>query len=183
MLTDEQKELRKHHVTGTDIARILNLSPYGGPLTVWGEKLGLLESVEPTEAMERGTYLERGILDWYAAKTGAKLRMPGTVVHRKYPLIAATPDAIAVYGLSEYRAVDAKAPTPWTQRQWGEDGSDDIPEHYIPQAIFESAVAETTQTDVTADIGTALRIYPVKYDDELFQIFREAAEKFWRHHV
>jgi len=183
MLTSEQIERRKHHITGTDIARILNISPFGGPLTVWGEKLGLLPATEPNEAMERGTYLESGILDWYVAITGAKLRKPGTIIHRKYPLIAATPDAVAVFGLSEYRAVEAKAPTPWTQRQWGKDGSDDIPQHYIPQAIFVAAVTETARTDIPADIGTALRIYPVMYDEELFQIFREASEKFWRDYV
>jgi putative phage-type endonuclease len=193
MLSPEQLALRKHHITGTDIARIAGISPFGGPLTVYAEKKGLIEQAEPSAVMERGTYLEDGLLRWYADKT-ARTVAPhkGLLIHKIYPLIGATPDAISFNevdrtgGKDVYlnkHAVEAKAPTPWTQRQWGEEGTDNIPEHYIPQAIFEAAVADVDQTDVIADIGTALKIFPVMYDEELFQGLREIAEKFQRDHV
>jgi putative phage-type endonuclease len=182
MLTTEQLAIRKQGITGSEIAAIIGISPYSSPLEVWARKLGLIEDVQPSEAMDRGTYLERGIRDWYAAKTGATVTEVGTLVHPDHPLVIATPDGRAVKG-DDARALEIKAPTIWTMRQWGEPGGDDIPDHYIPQATWEAACLGLPRTDVAADLGDRLGIWTVDFDPALFAMLLERAEKFWRDHI
>lgn len=182
MLTPEQLEIRSRGITGSEIAAIAGLSPYDGPLEVWAKKLGLVED-ENSAVMDRGTYLERGIRDWYCAKTGATVTDVGTVVHPSHPLVIATPDGIADLGNGNVRGLEIKAPTWRTFRNWGYEGTDNIPEWYIPQCTWEAAVLGIPLVDVAADLGDHLGIWTVKFDEELFGRLREIAEKFWRDYV
>jgi putative phage-type endonuclease len=185
MLTKDERERRRHYITGTDMSRILGISPYGGPLTVWSEKKGMVEQRECTPAMYRGNVLESALIKWYAEGNAIVriIKQNQFTIHKDSVRMAATPDAVVEIKGRIIRTVEAKAATRWTWSQWGEEGTDEIPEHYIPQAILEAAVEGVDQTDVVADTGSELKIFPVKYDAELFGVFVQSAEKFWNDHV
>lgn len=183
MLTKDQLELRKNGITGSEIAAVAGLSPYAGPLDIWARKLGLVEEQAASPVMDRGTYLERGIRDWYEATTGATVVAVGTKIHPAHPLVIATPDGHSFRQGGDERALEIKAPTYRTMHQWGEEGTDQIPQHYIPQCIWEAAVLGLSRTDVAADLGDHLGLWVVEFDADLFGLLVERAEKFWRDHI
>ena len=48
------QEARRQGLGGTDMARVMGLSPWGGPLDVYMEKKGLAPKQAPNRFMERG---------------------------------------------------------------------------------------------------------------------------------
>lgn len=188
-LTEADKIARKGVITGSRIARILNRSPYGGPLSVF---LEMTEDQLPEKDLEkanpqfkRGRILEPAVLSWHEEDAGCVLtRNIGTVIHPELPHIGATPDAIATYPSGERRPVEAKT-VDWQKRaDWGEEGTDQIPVHYVCQGIFEAGVTGLRTTDVPALLGLDdFRRYAVRFDADLFGMMVDEATKFKRDHL
>src|SRR5690606_22255314 len=63
---------RRDGLGGSDVAKVLGISGFGSPWSVYVEKIGAVEpdSLEPTDQQVRGRYLEDGVLAWYADETG-----------------------------------------------------------------------------------------------------------------
>lgn len=206
-LTPEQLEMRRKGITGTDIGAICGLSEHRSPLDVWLDKTGRAEPLDVTPAMERGMYLERGMLDWYAARTqAASVESPGTLRMRGQPTIMATPDAVALFGSDiavtlagpalavdpldvaglydvTRVAVEVKCPGPFMEYGWGDAGTDQVPAAYLCQGVFEMAVLDVPRVDFAALLGGELRIFPVKRDTVVEGKLIERALAFWRDHV
>lgn len=187
MLSPEQIELRRKGITGTDIGAIIGLSEHRSSLDVWADKTGRAEPVDLTPALKRGIYLEDGVLRWYGADTGAAhVERPGTIQLASQPLIMATPDGIARFereDLFERRGVEVKCPGPFMEQGWGEPGTDQVPQAYLAQAVFEMAVLDVERLDFAALLGGELRIYPVTRNRDVEGLLIERALKFWRDHV
>lgn len=192
-LTPEQLEMRRKGITGTDIGAICGLSEHRSALDVWLDKTGRAEPVDMTPAMERGMYLERGMLDWYAARTGAvRVEACGTLALAREPRILATPDARAVFmrppanafdpGVLEV-GVEVKCPGPFMEYGWGDAGTDQVPASYLCQGVFEMAVLDVPRVDFAALLGGELRIFPVMRDTVVEGKLIERALAFWRDHV
>ena len=103
---------RVHGIGGTDIAAIVNRSPWKNPLDVYLGKLGLTEWEQPNEAMRWGSRLEALIAEEY----GRQMDVPvarGTQItglfsadrcaawddqvivrHERHPVVIGTPDGI-----------------------------------------------------------------------------------------
>ncbi len=64
------KNHRKNCVTATDVAKVLNISPYETALQCWSRKLGLLPDIKENEAMRRGSELEPIALARFIKETG-----------------------------------------------------------------------------------------------------------------
>lgn len=182
-LTKEQQAIRKLGVGGSEIAAVLGLSPYAGPLDVYLDKTEDRER-EPNHHMERGTFLEAGVADWYAHRTGMKLLTCDTLKHPAKPAVC-TPDRLTVPG----RLLSIKVPGPYTRAQWGEDGTDEVPEPYMLQLQWEFLVLRANGFELenvahlAAPIDGDLRIYPILSDAELQAMMLEKAERFWRDYV
>jgi putative phage-type endonuclease len=207
MLTQEQLEMRKKAITGTDIARICGLSEFGSALDVFLEKTNRAEPLDITPAIKRGIHLEQGILNWYAEDTGAlRVERCGTIQLAGQPRIMATPDGVAMFGdksvppeilrvlgknltLSadvydvERRGVEVKAPGRFMEAGWGEPGTDQVPQAYLCQAVFEMAVLDCERLDFAALLGGELQVYPVKRNRKVEGLLIERALAFWRDHV
>ena len=143
-----------------------------------------------TPAIKRGMYLEDGILQWYVADTGATgVERPGTLVHPHNARIMATPDAVVLKPLEGAQYVDrrtgveVKAPGPFMEGGWGEPGTDQVPQAYLAQAVFEMAVLDVERLDFAALLGGELRIYPVTRNRVVEGKLIERALAFWRDHV
>lgn len=180
-LTEEQRRIRRGGVTGTDLPALLGLSPFATPFDVWLEKMDKAPPREQTEDMERGTFLEAGARQWYAHRTGAlRVDEPGTVVSRRNPLIIATPDGVAHF-TGDVRALEIKMPS--SARDWGEPGTDAVPDYYLPQCLWELAALDMERADVFAVLDGKPRLYHVTRDVELEGLLVEQAECFWRDYV
>lgn len=183
-LDEKQLALRRTGISGTDIGAICGLSEFRSPLDVWADKTGRAAPVDMTPALERGIYLEDGILRWYVDRTKATdVERPGTVQLAGQPRVMATPDALVWFGTEERRGVEVKAPGPNAESGWGEPGTDQVPAAYLCQGVFEMAVLGVERLDFAALLGGELRIYPVKRDREVEGRLIEKALAFWRDYV
>jgi putative phage-type endonuclease len=181
-LTDEQKRIRRTGIGSSEIAAVVGLSPYATPLDVWRAKVEGL-SIEETPAMKRGRILEDAVADWYAEDTGARLERCATIRHPESPIALATPDRIATLG-SERRILEIKTANLRTLADWGEPGTDEVPQAYLLQVQWELACSGLMSADLAVLIaGDDFRIYHLKRDFELEQMLLERAESFWRKHV
>jgi len=185
MLSADQKSLRQQGIGSSEIAAVAGISPWSGPLEVWARKTGSHED-EESHHLERGIYLEPGLIDWYAARVSRKVSIPGTLVYIPSKIVIATPDGISrdPLGIEENdRVLEIKAPGWRTYHHWGEPGTDQIPEYYIPQVIWECAVTGLGSADVAVFLDGDLKIFRVPFNEQLFDALRHRAEAFWRDYV
>lgn len=182
MLTEKDKLLRRNIMTGSRIAAVAGLSPFAGPMDVYLEMTEGKSRIDEKLA-KRGERFEPVVLACYADETGAELRRTGTVLHPSLERVGATPDAIAVRDGSE-RVVEAKTCSPFAQHDWGQDGTDQVPDYYNLQGQFECGVVNLPLVDFPVLFGLDdLRIYTVDFDPDVFGMLVEIGLKFLRDHI
>jgi len=186
MLTPEQKAIRLTGIGGSEIGAIAGLNPWMQPIDVYRRKVEGYEEPD-NAAMERGRFLERGTADWWAYRRLATLREVGTIVDPRNKLVVCTPDFLAKPSEGAELDLSIKVPGPRAWLDWGDDGTDQIPEAYLAQVQWElialSELHGITTSEVAAPIGGDLRVYRVPADKELQGLLLTAAERFWRDHV
>lgn len=183
-LSAEQLAMRKTGIAASELASVCGLSPWGSAIEVWERKVGVRDddlSLNPH--VLRGTLFERPVIEWYCVLSGRRVVPQTTLRHPEYPIILATPDGVAFKDGDEPRCLEIKCPGKFTQKHWGEAGTSDIPEYYLPQVMAQMAVTGLKMTDVVMFTGVEPQIYHVDYDDEFFQATREIAEKFYTDYV
>jgi predicted phage-related endonuclease len=202
---------RRRGITGTDVAAILGLNPWRNALDVYLDKIGEGEPTPVNEAMWWGTYLEDGMARRYAelhdlAKGdllrgaaiarafpkrrvlvfGSGPRAQVLVRHPVHPFLLATLDGLMP---KLARGLELKTASDHAVDDWGEQGTDQIPLHYLTQCAHYMGVAEVPVWDVGALIGAGARIGG---NLALYQVFRnhaleteitDTAVRFWREHV
>lgn len=166
---------RRTGIGGSDVAAILGLSPWRTPYQVWEDKTGRSEEQPETPALYWGRLLEDPIRQAYADRTGLTVTKPDRMfTSEEHPFMLANLDGIA----SDGRIVEFKT----TSRAdgWGEEGSDEIPDHYQTQVQHYMSVMGVERADVGVLIaGRDFRIYTVEADAELQQMLIEEEAKFW----
>jgi putative phage-type endonuclease len=173
MLTEQQIELRKKGIGGSEAAAVLGLSPYTTPLQVYLQKRGEID-VPQNEAMLWGSLKEPIIRQQYAERTGRVVRTPEMLFHKQYPFILGNVDGVTDDG----RLVEIK--TARMPDGWGESGSDEIPQPYFIQVQHYLAVTELPVADVAVLIGSAdFRMYEIEADKEMQDLIIEGEVKFW----
>jgi len=175
---------RQTGIGGSDIAAILGISPWATPLDVYRNKLGLDET-EQTASMRRGIRLEPYILDAFEEEIG-------TTVFRDHPM-ARHQDHHWMLGHidgwfetdGDPQGVEAKSVGAWAHRdEWGEPGTDEIPQHYLTQCHWYLTVTGWKRWHLTAWFGTdEVRNYVIDRDEDLSQGLIEAGDRFWFDHV
>lgn len=176
---------------GSDMAGLLGLSQWSTPLTIYARVVAALEGRpfkdEDSGPKRRGRHLEQAVLRLYAEETGASLVDVSRLSLSAKPHLRASLDAIAKR--SGIRVVEAKTAGMSEARQWGEAGTDSIPQAYLFQCTWYVGMAlaakavDTPEADVAALVAGDLRVYHVGFDAELFAMLEEAAERFWVDHV
>lgn len=183
-LTDEQRALRRTGIGGSEIAAVVGLDPYRTPLDVYLAKVEGYEEPD-NAAMERGRFLEAGVADWYAYRTGRVL-MPCTTV--RHGRLLCTPDRVGLLDGHPPRDLSIKVPGPYVREQWGEAGTDEVPVPYAAQVQWELKILAALEisepvADLAAPVDGDLRVYTLTADAELQAMLVEGAERFWRDHV
>ncbi len=188
-LTAEQLERRRQWIGGSEMAATLGLDQFSGPLEVY---LGKVEGLQrdPTPDMERGTFLEPGIIAWHLSKVGGlALDNPGTLQHRSVPRVGCTPDLLYQV-ISGDRPILASIKAPRRNNdRFGEHGGTLVPEGYAIQLQVEDAVLASHGIDVAptfdlvALLDGELRAYKVERDLELQEWLLKHAATWWHKHV
>lgn len=179
MLSPEELALRKSGIGASEIGAVAGLNPYAGPLDVYLRKLDLIED-EESEAAEWGHLLEPLIADRYAKETGETLERCSTLVHPREPWILATPDRLSLSG----RVVECKTASLRVAHRWGEPGTDEVPEEYLAQVVWQMLVTGHRVADIALLVGgQEFRVYTVPWDGELAEALIERGRVFWHEHV
>lgn len=182
-LTDEQKKIRSTGIGGSEIAAVVGLSPYANAWDVYAAKTGLRQETPETIPQKRGRLLEDAVAQWYAEETGAVLERCSTVRHPTSTIALATPDRIAQLG-HDRRLLEIKTARLGLADQWGESGTDEIPQQYLVQVQYTMACVGLASADVAVLIaGDDFRTYHFQADTELQAMLIGAAERFWWGHV
>jgi putative phage-type endonuclease len=198
-LTAEQRAERRQGITATDMAAILGCHPYRTTIEVWLEKMGedVPNSGDP-DVREMGLELEAPIKRIYARRTRAALVSPGTLTHRAHAHHKATPDGLVWdYGQVEggllltgdarsydfERGLECKTHGIRARDEYGEPGTDEVPEHELIQCAWGMHVTELQRWDLAPLIDNRLTIFEIQRDMELEGMLVAAADRFWRDHV
>lgn len=191
-LSEKRKKLKG--IGGSEIASICGLSPWGSAHDVWAAKMGLTEDSPPTEAMERGIFLEEGILNWTAKRTGLIIVPNRDAAGEQTPafsdrheLCFATPDGSVFEDLTPGSGMIAVAEVkcPGSGQDWADPMvvPDGIPSYYLPQVMWEMEAAQCREVPavVGALVNGGLRVYRIPFSQEMIEILFREAEKFWKY--
>lgn len=167
--------LRRQCITGTDIAGILGLSKWSSPLKVYLDKKGLLED-EDNRYMEWGRRLEPIIAAKYADENNVELTQ-GSFIQKG--IFGGTPDFY-----TPDKVVEIKTTSYANRGQWGEAGTDQIPQNYLTQVQWYMALLDRDICDTVVLIGgNEYGVYTVKRNEKLIDLLRKKALDFWENHI
>ena len=183
MLTPEQLELRKTGLGSSDIAAVVGLNKFRGPLDVYQEKAGLVPGFEGNEFTYWGHALEPVIANRYAEEEGVELMECDTLVHPDYNFALATPDRSIV---GKPTLVEIKCSGMRRSTDWGEPGTDQVPAHYLIQCQWQMLVASAVAPAPIEQVhlaalfsGNRYEVFIIDSDQALQEHLLHAADKFW----
>jgi predicted phage-related endonuclease len=172
----------------TDIVEINGLAPWqgAGPMRVWCEKKGVLNSDDAQEvdedraaALEWGHVQEPVIADWYARTRGVQLMLGGHVPNPFNSRMWASLDRKVV---GEPRLVEIKnVGSPRLYRHWDASDPDGVPDYVRAQVTIAMGFACADECDVVASVGgRPPHVWRVFLDVDLFRALVDEAEVFLR---
>lgn len=167
---------RRESLGASEAAAALGVSPWQTPVELWQRKLGLIGEQDESEAMRWGSLLEPVILAEYQRRTGRRVVATQEFLsHPGYPFLTATLDARCDDG----RLVEVKTASAWA-KEWGDEGSDEVPETYLVQVAQQLAVTGAKVADVAVLIGgQRLRVFTVERDEILIEYVLMRGQRFW----
>jgi len=168
--------MRSKGIGGTDIAAIVGLNPWRGPIDVYMEKIGLTEPEPDNEAKYWGRELEAAVLRRYAKETGLPVYTNSEVMVGEEEWILGTPDAL----VEPKGGVDAKT----TGRP--DDWADGPPDYVSCQCHWYMGLTGAQWWDVALLILSPRRefkIFRIERDQEVIDELVRAGRDFWFNHV
>lgn len=201
-LTKKQLAARVSGIGASEIAALCGFSRWQKPIDVYLSKVNPpTDGKAPSLAAELGDLMEEPIAKLAADRMGVFLARVGTIQSEDFPFALATPDRAVfltreargdprrkVTDLRELRECGAVVQCKHSQMrmryEWGESGTDHVPDYFYPQGIWECGVSLTRRVTFAVlfdkhDFG----LFPIDYRADLFTSFYEVAERFMVDHV
>ena len=182
MLTKKQLKERHNSIGGSDAAVTCGVSPWKTPLALWLEKTGEVTppDIGNMDAVWWGSQLESLIAERAHDKYGLEIRQSHTMV--KHPTLDFMHAMIDGKIVGKKQGVEIKTTSGYNLDQWGEEGSSDIPLHYLLQCVHYQIVKGWTDLPWIVLLlidGRELRQYEVPFDKELAEMLMEKEHDFW----
>lgn len=167
---------RQTGIGGSDVAAILGLSKWKTPLDVYNDKIADTPIEDSNPSIEWGNRLEPVIRQKFSDVTGLSVTVPAqTFRHPEHSFMIANVDGL----LPDGSVLEIK--TARSGADWGEEGTDEIPEYYLTQVQHYMTVTGAKRCDVAVLIGASdFRIYHVQSDPELEAMLIEEERAFWK---
>lgn len=178
--TSEQwHERRRKCIGGSDVAAIMDLSPWRQAVDVYCDKIGISAPPSDNEYTRWGKLLEPVVAAEYSMRTGHTLQPRQWRVHPKYEFIAGNIDA-AIKG----EEVGVEIKTAFSSENWGPPGTDEIPLYYLTQVHHYMLVTGWKRWVVVALIGGSMfRTYTIDKDPDAEAMLLEEEVHFWENHI
>ena len=173
---------RKNYLGGTDLGAIAGLNPYRTALDVYLDKTSDDIREETSPAMRWGTLLEDAVAKEYAEVTGYNLEVePNVLYHPEYKFLGANIDRWAD---NKKHVLECKTAGFTRSKEWGEEGTDQIPESYLVQVAYYAAICDVPKVDIAVLIGGQdFRIYTYHRNTVLEDKLIKIACNFWYNHI
>lgn len=175
---------RTKSIGASEVAMVLGMSPWGGPLALYAQKTGQMAppNLDDNEAVFWGNKLEAAIINGYAARTGRLVKPFGIMLRsRRFPWLTATPDALtsddggATWWPLQVKNVGFNSAEHW------QDGP---PGYYRVQVIQEALVYGSTKTTAAALVAGQKLIWDdVEADDFTVRQIVNLSRTFWEDQV
>lgn len=175
MLTEEQIAKRRNGLGGSEAAAAIGLSRYRSPFQLYLEKIGEIDDHSDSPVLRRGTRFEPVLREMYSERTGRKVKQfYESVQSQDVPFMFVTPDGLA----DEDRYLEIK--TARNRHDWGEPGTDEIPQEYLIQVQHGLFVTRLLVADVFVAFSLDdIELYEVHADPELQDMIIEGERAFW----
>lgn len=184
---------RQSGIGGSEIAAIVGLSQYRTPMQVWESKVNPVQDEETSQPAYWGTVLEDVVAKEYALRTGRKVqRLTKQMMHPDFSFAIANIDRAIINPdiagrvfwkdgkLTTDRILECKTANGFSVKQWGEVGSDQVPDSYLIQCQWYMAVTGASICDLAVLIGGQdFRIYTINRDDDLINDLLIQGAEFW----
>jgi len=173
---------RKNYIGGSDLGAICGLNPYRTALDVYLDKTSGDIREETNDAMRWGNLLEEAVAKEYAEVTGQKIEIePNTIYHPSMKFLGANIDRWV--GDKEY-VLECKTAGFNKGKEWGEVGTDEIPESYLIQCAFYASICDVPKVDIAVLIGGQdFRIYTYNRNKDLEDKIIKIGVNFWHNHI
>lgn len=182
MLTSEQIQVRRTGIGGSDAAAIAGLSRYKSNVDVYLEKIGMSNVDFQSDAAYWGNVLEPVVADEYSRRTGKTVLVEERLLQSdKYPWMIANVDRVIA---NENAILECKTCSAFKYKEWGADGTDDVPDEYLLQCAHYAIVTDAKYVDLAVLMGGQhFGIYTYNRNKKLEQSLIEIEHDFWHKHV
>jgi len=185
---------RQTGIGGSEIAAIVGLNQYTTPMQVWESKVNpIVEDNSTNEPMYWGNVLEEVVAKEYAKRTGRKIQRVNTQMrHPDFGFAIGNIDRAVINPdisgtvrfkdgkITTDRILECKTANGFMAKQWGEVGSDQVPDSYLIQCQWYMGVTGASICDLAVLIGGQdFRIYTINRDDDLIADLLEQGAAFW----
>lgn len=183
MSIEVKKHMQRYGIGGSDAGTIAGLNKWKSAYELWLEKTGKKEGFSGNSATSWGNALEEIVAQKYSERTNNKLRKSNNMfIHKKHKWMTGNVDRL-VAGSKKLVEIKTSLGKYRSDVEWGEDGSDIIPEIYFLQVQHYLAVTNYQEADLAALIsgsnGAELRIYPIKRDNLIIKRLIDMEYDFW----
>lgn len=178
---------RQHRIGSSEAASIMGLNPYSTGYDVWLQKTNrLVKTVggaRTNESSEIGILLEGTLLDWAAGRLEEKILKNQFRVSSKYPFLSCTHDAL-IRGKSEGMEAKTAGLVGPLMGDWGEELTDQIPDHYLVQCQHQMLVSDLDRVWVPALIGGRGRaMFKIDRSDEIVNAMETRLSEWYNSHI
>lgn len=171
-------EDRSEGIGASEAATALGLNPWETPWVLHQKKKGRIPEFQGNDRTEAGTVLEPWLAEMFERRTGLSLDKPPTLRSARHAYMFASLDFCIASRPRE--AVEMKAVfSPYSAKEWGEQGTDQIPAHYLIQCQHQIEVAELDRVWVAAFVLGEYRVYRVERHDPLIETIVQGEGEWW----
>lgn len=182
---------RTKFIGGSDIAAVLNISPWRTALQLWADKIQPRVEGGGKKVKRRGQRWESVVAEMLVEeleRQGHKVEIVSRnarYIDQDFPMFACEIDfEVRLDGEEEITNVELKTVHPFKLSEWGESGSDTAPVWYVAQAMWGLGITGRRRCIVAPLFGAdEIRTYIVDRDEETIAGLKNQAAKFWGEHV
>jgi putative phage-type endonuclease len=173
---------RKKYIGGSEISAIVGLNKYKTAMDVYLDKISDDVGEITSQAAKWGNALEDLIAKEYMEVKDVIVTTPSfPILHPEYSYLGANIDRWV--NANQY-ILECKTAGYRMASEWGEEGTDQIPESYLCQVAWYSAITGVPKVDIAVLIGGQdFRIYTYMKNNEFEDKLITIGKNFWLNHV